>query len=162
MRVYANVLSETYEPVVKESHTVVIDRPGFADATQQLQLIPDPRTPGLYVGTFPAGEAGQYTLGAQAHEAEITGTVAFTVAFESLEDRDRSAKPELAEAIAKASGGQVVTPVGLPGFVDALPSQAMSRVVSREIELWDTPLLYLPLILFAGLEWYLRRRESLL
>jgi hypothetical protein len=38
----------------------------------------------------------------------------------------------------------------------------MQRVVSREIELWDTPLLYLLLVLFAGLEWYLRRRESLL
>ena len=162
VRVYANVLSETYEPVVKDSHTVVIERPGFEDARQELQLIPDPQTPGLYVGTFPAGEEGQYTLGALAHEAEIAGSVEFSVAFDSLEDRDTSAKPELAEAIAEASGGQVVSPVALPGFVDALPSQAMSRVVSREIELWDTPLLYLPLLLFAGLEWYLRRRESLL
>ena len=162
VRVYANVLSETYEPVVKDSHTVVIERPGFEDARQELQLIPDPQTPGLYVGTFPAGEEGQYTVGALAHEAEIAGSVEFFVAFDSLEDRDTSAKPELAQAIAEASGGQVVSPVALPGFVEALPSQEMTRVVSREIELWDTPLLYLPLLLFAGLEWYLRRRESLL
>jgi len=157
VKVYANVLSETYQPVLKDSHVVVIERPGFADARQELTLIPDPQTPGLYFGTIPAGEEGEYALGPQVHEAEISSTVEFSVAFDSLEDRDTSAKPELAREIADASGGQVVAPVELPRFVDALPSQKMSRVVSREIELWDTPLLYLPLVLFAGLEWYLRR-----
>ena len=162
VRVYANVLSETYEPVVKDAHTVVIERPGFEDARRELKLIPDPQTPGLYIGTLPAGEEGEYTLGPQAHEAEVSSSVEFSVANDSLEDRDTSAKPELAQELAKASGGAVVAPVDLPGFIDALPSQPMQRVVSREIELWDTPLLYLLLVLFAGLEWYLRRRESLL
>ena len=101
-------------------------------------------------------------FGPQAHEAEVSSTVEFNVAQDSLEDRDTSAKPDLAREIAEASGGQVVAPVALPGFIDGLPSQPMSRVVSREIELWDTPLLYILLVLFAGLEWYLRRRESLL
>ena len=147
---------------MKDAHTVVIDHPGFEDARQELKLIPDPQTPGLYFGTLPAGEQGEYTVGPQAHEAEISSSVEFSVANDSLEDRDTSAKPELAQKIANASGGQVVAPVELPGFIDALPSQPMQRVVSREIELWDTPLLYLLLVLFAGLEWYLRRRESLL
>lgn len=162
VRVYANVLSETYQPVVKESHTVLIKRPGYEDDVQQLKLVPDPQTPGLYFGTIPAGDEGEYVLGPQAHEAEFSSMVEFNVAQDSLEDRDISAKPELASAIAEASGGQVVAPVDLPGFIDGLPSQPMSRIVSREIELWDTPLLYLLLVLFAGLEWYLRRRESLL
>ena len=162
VRVYANVLSETYQPVVKESHTVLIKRPGYEDDVQQLKLVPDPQTPGLYFGTIPAGDEGEYVLGPQAHEAEFSSMVEFNVAQDSLEDRDTSAKPELASAIAEASGGQVVAPVDLPGFIDGLPSQPMSRVISREIELWDTPLLYLLLVLFAGLEWYLRRRESLL
>lgn len=162
VRVYANVLSETYQPVVKESHTVLIKRPGYEDDVQQLKLVPDPQTPGLYFGTIPAGDEGEYVLGPQAHEAEFSSMVEFNVAQDSLEDRDTSAKPELASAIAEASGGQVVAPVDLPSFIDGLPSQPMSRVISREIELWDTPLLYLLLVLFAGLEWYLRRRESLL
>ena len=38
----------------------------------------------------------------------------------------------------------------------------MSRVVAREMDLWDTPLLYLLLLLFLGIEWFLRRRENLL
>ncbi len=162
VRVYANVLSETYQPIEKDAHTVVIERPGFEDSRQELALIPDPQTPGLYFGTIPAGKEGQYTLGPQAHEAEVSSSAEFSVAVDSLEDRDTSAKPELAREIAEASGGRVVAPAELSGFIETLPSQEMSRVVSREIELWDTPLLYLPLILFAGLEWYLRRRESLL
>ncbi|MBT7702159.1 MAG: hypothetical protein HN700_17860, partial [Verrucomicrobia bacterium] len=38
----------------------------------------------------------------------------------------------------------------------------MTRVISREIDLWDTPILYLLLLLLLGMEWMLRRRENLL
>jgi hypothetical protein len=162
VRIYANVLSEAYTPVVKESHTVVIERQGFADANQEVRLIPDLATPGVYFGTVPAGPKGDYILRSQDHEVEISSTVDFVVATDPLEDRDTSAQPQIAKDIAKASGGSVIQPTELPQFIDDLPAQEMSRVVSREIELWDTPVLYLLLILFAGLEWYRRRKTNLL
>lgn len=162
VRIYANVLSESYAPVVKESHTVVIERQGFADANREFRLIPDPATPGVYFGTVPAGPAGEYVLRAQSHESEVSGTVEFVVATDPLEDRDTAAKPQIAKDIAKASGGKVIQPTELPSFINSLPSQEMSRVVSREIELWDMPVLYLLLILFSGLEWYRRRKTNLL
>ena len=109
-----------------------------------------------------AGPDGQYVLRAQSHEAQISSTVALTVATDLVEDRDRSAQPKIARNIAKASGTAVARPTQLGAFVDALPTQEMSKVVSRELELWDTPVLYLLLVLLAGLEWYLRRRENLL
>ena len=62
IRIFANVLSETYEPVVKESHTVVVERRGFADSVQQVVLISDPATPGVYFGSLPAGQDGEYVL----------------------------------------------------------------------------------------------------
>jgi hypothetical protein len=101
-------------------------------------------------------------LRALDHETEISGTVEFSVAVDPIEDRDTSAKPEIADSIAEASGGQVVRPTELAAFVDALPAPESSRIVSREQELWDTPLIYLPIVLLAGLEWYMRRRENLL
>jgi len=73
----------------------VIERRGFADSVQQVVLVSDPATPGVYFGTLPAGQDGQYVLRAQDHE----------------------------------------------------------------VELWDTPLLYLLLILLVGVEWSLRRRD---
>jgi hypothetical protein len=162
IRIFANVLSETYEPVVKESHTVVVERRGFADSVQQVVLISDPATPGVYFGSLPAGQDGEYVLRAQDHEAEISGTVDFSVAADPLEDRDTSANPTIAQNVADASGGSVVGPGELAGLVDSLPAPEMSRIVSRELELWDTPLLYLLLVLLVGVEWSLRRRENLL
>lgn len=162
VRVYANVLSETYEPMVKESHKVVIQQKDVPDSARDLVLIPDPTTPGIYFGSLPAGAEGSYVLGAQEKEKEFTGTLEFMVAKDPIEDRDTAAKPEIATAIAKASGTSVVAAADLAALVDNLSAPELSRVISREMELWDTPILYLLLLLFVGLEWTLRRRENLL
>ncbi len=162
VRIYANVLSDAYEPVEKESHTVVIERKGDIDSTQSVVLVPDPATPGIYFGTYVASQDGEYILRGQDHEAESSGSVEFAVADDPIEDRDTSAKPGIASSIAKASGGSVVAPGELASLIDKLPAPEMSRIVARELELWDTPILYILLILFLGIEWYLRRRENLL
>ncbi len=162
VRIYANVLSEAYEPVVKESHTVVMERDGFADSARELLLLPDPATPGLYFGAMPAGPEGDYRIRAQDREAEHSGTVEFTVASDPIEDRDTAARPDIAEAVANASGTAVVSPADLAGLIENVAAPDMTRIVSREVELWDTPILYLLLLLFLGLEWMLRRRENLL
>ncbi len=162
VRIYANVLSDSYEPVEKESHTVVIERSGGTDSPQQVVLVPDPSTPGVYFGTHVAGQKGDYLLRGRDGETEITGTVEVTVSDDPVEDRDTAAKPEIAHAIAKASGGSVIAPRALSGLIDQIPAPEMSRIVAREMELWDTPLLYLLLVLLLGIEWFLRRRENLL
>ncbi|MFZ9935826.1 MAG: hypothetical protein ACO3JG_02075 [Luteolibacter sp.] len=162
IRIYANVLSDAYEPVKKDSHTVVIARADAEVSAEEVVLVPDPATPGLYFGTHVAGRDGEYLLRGRDGETQITGTVGISVADDPLEDRDTAAKHEMAEAIAKASGGRVVAAGGLADWIDHLDAPEISRVVSREMELWDTPLLYLPLVFLLGLEWYLRRRENLL
>lgn len=162
VRIYANVLSDSYEPVEKELHTVVIERSGGADTPQQVVLVPDPSTPGVYFGTHVAGQKGGYLLRGRDGETEITGTVEFSVSDDPVEDRDTAAKPEIAQAIAKASGGSVIATRELSGLIDQIPAPEMSRIVAREMELWDTPLLYLLLVLLLGTEWFLRRKENLL
>ncbi len=162
VRVYANVLSETYEPVVKESHTVVMERDGFDDSARELILLPDPGTPGLYFGAIPAGAEGDYKIRARDHELEHSGTAEFIVASDPIEDRDTAARPDIAEAVASASGTAVVTPAELASLIDNVPAPEMTRIISREVELWDTPILYLLLLLLLGTEWMLRRRENLL
>jgi uncharacterized membrane protein len=162
VRVYANVLTETYQPMVKENHTVVIERKDVKDSAQDLLLIPDPSTPGVYFGSLPAGSEGDYVLRGQTSEAEVTGSVEFAVATDPLEDRDTGAKPEIAASIAKAAGTKVVAPGDLAELVENIAAPEISRVVSRELELWDTPILYILLLIFVGMEWILRRRENLL
>jgi uncharacterized membrane protein len=162
VRVYANVLSETYQPMIKESHTIIVEKKGISDSAQDLMLIPDPSTPGIYFGSLPAGTQGSYVLRAQDKDREISATVEYTVAMDPLEDRDTAAKPEIATAIAKASGTVVVATSELADLVDNLSAPDVSRIISREMELWDSPILYILLLLFVGLEWTLRRRENLL
>ena len=165
VRIYATVLSDSYEPVNPEdkpSHTVVVEREGQADSAEKITLVPDPTSAGLYFGTYQAVQEGNYLLRAQRHEEEISSQVEFTAASSLLEDRDTSAKPEIAREMAEASGGTLAAPGELAGLIDNLPAQEMTRVVSRELELWDSPLLYLLLVMAAGLEWFLRRRENLL
>ena len=158
----ADVLSQAYEPVVAESHTVVVERRGYADSARAVTLLPDPATPGMYFGTFPAGPDGDYLLRAEDHQVDISGTVEFVVAGEPLEDRDTAAKPRIAAGIAESSGGKVAAPAELAGLVDSLPAEDISKIVERELDLWDTPAIYLAIIALAGLEWFLRRRENLL
>jgi hypothetical protein len=162
IRIYANVLSDTYQPVEKESHTVVIERKGGAESPQQVVLVPDPSTPGLYFGTHVAGQKDDYLLRGGDGETGITGEIGFSVTDDPVEDRDTAAKPEIAAEIAKASGGKVIATRDLADWIDKIPAPEMSRVVAREMDLWDTPLLYLLLLLFLGTEWFLRRRENLL
>lgn len=162
VRIYANVLMEDYQPMVKENHTVVIERKGIKDSAKDIILVADPTTPGVYFGSLPAGSEGNYVLRGQTNDAEITGSVEFTVATDPLEDRDTGAKPEIATSIAKAAGTKVVAPAELASLVDNISAPEMSRVISQELELWDTPILYLLLLIFVGLEWTLRRRENLL
>jgi hypothetical protein len=162
IRIYANVLSDTYQPVEKESHTVVIERKGGAESPQKVVLLPDPSTPGLYFGTHVAGQKDDYLLRGGDGETEITGEIGFSVTDDPVEDRDTAAKPEIAAEIAKASGGKVIATRDLGTWIDKIPAPEMSRVVAREMDLWDTPLLYLLLLLFLGIEWSLRRRENLL
>ena len=73
-----------------------------------------------------------------------------------------TAYPKAAAEIAKASGGKVIATRDLAAWIDKIPAPEMSRVVAREMDLWDTPLLYLLLLVFLGIEWFLRRRENLL
>ena len=162
VRVYANVLTETYQPMIKENHTVVIEQKGNKDSARDLILLPDPKTPGVYFGSLPAGAEGDYILKAKESEAEISSSVEYVVAQDPLEDRDTGAKPKIAKSIAETSGTKIVRPGELASLLDSIKAPEMSKIVAREIDLWDSPFLYIILLIVVSSEWTLRRRENLL
>ena len=69
---------------------------------------------------------------------------------------------EIAREAAHLSGGRLLTLAGLSEFVGSLePEKKLTNIVKTEKELWDTPLWFLLFVVFAGAEWYLRRKDNL-
>jgi hypothetical protein len=55
-----------------------------------------------------------------------------------------------------------LTLAGLSEFAGSLePEKKLTNTVKTEKELWDTPLWFLLFVVFAGAEWYLRRKDNL-
>ena len=105
-------------------------------------------------------EPGAYTVRASA-TLESTGEIAdedlFLALVESRELRDILPRPDLLEALAEASGGEVADDLEASDleFAEAQTVQVNRR---RIIGVWNTPYTLGFLALLLGLEWALRRR----
>ena len=160
VRVYATVQDEAWEPLVAEDYTVVL-RPMDSDrARREVKLAAVPERDGIFEATLNNLREGQYAIEpAEGGEQEVVAK--FAVEAASVEFRESALQVETLKNIAEASGGKFARPDALPEFLEALKSN--SSVVRRKIklELWDLPLAYILVILWAGTEWYLRRQASL-
>ncbi len=160
--VYANVLTESFEPVLQSSYPVVLERKDSPDSAAELELTPVPDSPGLYSGVHLAAEDGTYLLRTKPQDAEISNRVEFEVATVPLEDRVTAMQEDVVQQIAKLHGGkplQLTDLATLPGEFGE--EEELFAEVRMERDLWDAPLLFLLLVGFAGTEWYLRRRDNL-
>ena len=160
--IYANVLSETYEPVDLPEYTVTIGKDGDDDASE-LELTSVPDQPGLYSGVHYAGAEGTYQLKAMNDDAANANVVDFSVVNVSLESLDTAVNTELARQMAELSGGKVLA---LNDLQEALPEEfgypkKLTTTIRREQTIWDAPFLFVLFVLFAGVEWYLRRKDNL-
>jgi uncharacterized membrane protein len=159
--IYANVLSETYEPVDLSEYTVTIGRAGDDDGSE-LELTSVPDQPGLYSGVHYAGAEGDYQIKAMLDDAEAANVADFSIVNIPLEGRETAVNTEVARQMAELSGGKVVALSDLP----TLPSEfgypkEMKTTVSRQQAIWDVPFLFVLFVLFAGVEWYVRRKDNL-
>ncbi len=162
VRIYANVLTESFEPVIQSSYEVVLEEKDTPDSSAVVELTPVPGTPGLYSASELTSADGSYIVRTHAREAEISNRAEFEVATRPLEDRDTAMKSDVARQIAELSGGKPISIGGLAGFPGELGEEAeLSNVVIENKDLWDVPLLFLLIVLFAGIEWYLRRKDNL-
>jgi len=162
VRIFANVLTESFEPVVGQSYEVSLAPKDNPDQAAIIELTSVESTPGLYSGSYLAGKDGTYQLKTRPQDQEISNLTEFTVATIPIEDRETSMQSEIAREAAHLSGGRSLTLAGLSEFVGSLePEKKLTNTVKTEKELWDTPLWFLLFVVFAGAEWYLRRKDNL-
>jgi uncharacterized membrane protein len=162
VRIFANVLTQSFEPVIQPSYTVVMNRKETADTETDMELSPVPGSPGLYSGVHFASEDGVYELKTKPQDAEVSNQVEIEVKTIPLEDRETAMQPETARQIAEMSGGKSLSLLDLSELPEEFGEQEpLSRIVKLQIDLWDSPIPFVLLVLFAGTEWYLRRKENL-
>ena len=163
VQIYANVLTESFEPVSDiEQYTVMIEPKGSPDSSAEIQLSPVTGTDGLFSGSYVAGEDGFYVLKASPSDESRANSPEFEVATINPEDRETGARPDLAKEIADISGGQNINQKEIQNFIESFNDEKprQSEVVIIE-ELWDKEILFVLVLLFAGTEWFFRRRENL-
>jgi uncharacterized membrane protein len=162
VRVFANVLTESFEPVVQPSYTVLLERKDAVDSEVELELTPVLKSPGLFSGVHIAAEDGTYVLKTRPADAEISNTIEFEVLSVPLEDRETAMQEEIVRQIAEQSGRERMSLCDLADLPGALGDGGeQTTVIRMEKDLWDIPMLFIMLVVFAGIEWYMRRKENL-
>ena len=163
VQIYANVLTESFEPVTDiDQYTVLIEPKGSPDSSAEIQLSPVAGTDGLFSGSYVAGKDGFYVLKASPSDENRANSQEFEVATVNPEDRETGARPDLGKQIANISGGKNINQREIQDFIESFSDEKPreSEVVIIE-ELWDKEILFLLVLLFAGTEWFFRRRENL-
>jgi hypothetical protein len=162
VRIFANVLNESFEPVNQPSYDVILETKGETDTATTIELSPVPGTPGLYSGSHLAGKDGNYVVRTRSADSEISNQAGFKIATVAIEDRETAMQPEVARQIAELSGGKQLTLATLGAFPASLGEEKkLTNVVRLEKDLWDVPIWFLIVVAFAGVEWYLRRKDNL-
>ncbi|MFP6854984.1 MAG: hypothetical protein VB980_04310, partial [Opitutales bacterium] len=162
---FANVLTESFEPVEQSSYSINLEREGSSALPLEIELTPidNDLQPGLYSGSILAVEEGRFVLSARGNDSTTANLVKFDVENVPVEQRETAMKEDVADQIATLSGGQnlAATQLGaLPQLLDT-DEKTNPLIIVREKALWDIPIIFLLLVVLTGLEWYLRRRENL-
>ncbi|MBM3876372.1 MAG: hypothetical protein FJ386_06595 [Verrucomicrobia bacterium] len=171
MLLNVRVRDEKFQPMDNAS-VVLRVQPLAADAkagaeTNFIRLNAEPATsePGLYQATYVPRETGGYQVTAFVTNA-IGAEVARAEAGWSTDlaaEEFKSLKPNrpLLEAIAKKSGGELLTPARLDDFARALPNRRAPVTEAWTYPLWHTPLVFLFALLCFVAEWGLRRWKGM-
>jgi uncharacterized membrane protein len=152
-----------YRPLDNASVAVRVTLPD--GGALNLDADPHPAEPGAYVAKVVAREPGPYRIAATARapdgsdvgEAEA-GWAAQPAADEFARlDADRDAL----ERLARGTGGEVVTPDRLDGFVAGLSARDVPITEPWTSPLWHQPAYFLAAIACLAAEWGLRRVHGL-
>ncbi|MEL7536670.1 MAG: hypothetical protein AAFZ58_11800 [Pseudomonadota bacterium] len=156
--VEAEFLDDSWQPRLGLAAAVSIVGDG---GVEQLALTPAPDQPGVYRGrVFGRGEGIRY-LEATALDGDTvvaTARAAFAGDSVAIEHRRVRASDTALLAIARASGGAVLTDADPDTLLARLRESAAGVTELRRQSIWDAPAVLLALLLLKTFEWVVRRR----
>lgn len=169
VEVFATVLDEAYEPVEATNYTLTIERTDAGDedavaaasSSQQLTLTPVPGQPGFFRGSFVPDAAGRYTILSPLEAREDASEVQLDITASPVELRDPALREAPLRALAEQTGGRYLTAAEFAGLPDLVNHEPQTTDVRTQRDLFDLPILFVLLVLLLGVEWFARRRMSL-
>lgn len=174
VRIYAEVLDEDFEPVLRSNYDVYVslikeddddaenvdDEP--ANRGTRVNLRPDTTRPGLYAGYFTPPGKGRYRIRARKGDADISNMIEIQVADVRAEMVKTDMQLERLQHISRLSGGECLRVADIADMgksVDRTPKTMTSRT---ELSLWRNWIFALLIVALTGFEWMVRRRHDLL
>jgi len=160
---------EAYLPVENATVHLEITLPGGAESpsgeTFTLTAEADWDTPGKYVAKFWARDPGGYRVTARvtAEDASVVGeaNTGWTADPTAAEFRELAVDRAGLEALATATGGEVVDEDRLDSFVASLPSRKVPVSQAWVYPIWHRPWVMMLAILCLCGEWGLRRWKGM-
>ncbi len=127
----------------------------------RFEKVPD--DPGLLTATFPAEQAGAYSLRVVPATAVETGsgvrvsTTTFRVEPPRREVDEPSLNRPLLAELARLTNGRVLDLAEIGRLDEYLSMREVTRTLETRDELWDAPLIFATIVLSLTVEWVVRK-----
>lgn len=158
----AKIFDQNYQKIKDASVLLNVKKEASADS-EMLSLSLDPM--GDYVGTPGSLSPGKYLFKGEVFRDETkigSKTGEFTVEEYSLEDSDLETDFDLLKKMAEVSGGKFYEKDQIGNLANDLDLSAKEEERTREIQLWNYPLLLILMVGCLSIEWAIRKRAQLL
>jgi uncharacterized membrane protein len=119
---------------------------------------------GEYRGTFAATEPGLYRVRVTARmgDSVVTGREDYVVAHDIQQEMFGAAqRPALLERVARETGGRYYTPETAHALAEDIVYTNAGTTITQQLDLWDSPALFVVLLGLIAAEWLLRRQRGL-
>ncbi|MGA9365175.1 MAG: vWA domain-containing protein [Bacteroidota bacterium] len=160
----AQVYDKTYRPIDAADVKIAVTK-----GNETLETILTPMGNGRYEGRLEGLGEGEYQLSGTAtlnggRLGEDKGK--FSVGAQEIESQQTQMNKPLLEQLAYRSGGKYFDPQDIARLPEELErnTKLIPKEITRasEFELWSLPTILILIILFFGVEWFLRKQAGLL